>query len=99
MQPFPEGDGETAPQPGHNEVDSDQEFFQEQEDPTSPEGDSITSNARSLQRQAAMIEEKEYREAYLYVHRINPQKRRRTQVMDWCFVERERRQRMQRLSE
>ena len=76
-----EGGIGATPRPGRTGIDSDDEFFQSQEDATATEGDPLTPNEKSARTQAEKISEAFYREAYLYVHGIAPPKGRGKKVI------------------
>ncbi len=63
------------------DIDSDEEFYQNQEDATAPEGETLTPSAKNLRKQAEKIREDPYREAFLYVHGLNPGKGRKKKVI------------------
>ena len=67
-------------------IDSDEEFFQDQEDPTAPEGDILTPSDKNLLPQAERIVEPHYRDAFQYVHGINLRKERKKVIADFCFL-------------
>ena len=63
--------------------DSDDEFFQNQEDFGLVEDEPVSMNMKNIRRRTARISEPTYREAYLYVHEIHASKRRKKVMESW----------------